>query len=581
MQFEVHTGSRPGRPQLALLICAGLLAGTIALAWWQAGEARALGKEQQVGNTPLRVQPPKRWIRPQEDPMSFILPVQEEGWRRRMFPFERRIRFEYQRQPTFESWNRLVGGRLDGARARQTLRPARIGPYEAVEAHKHVTQAVGRRNYLRETIVRMTCLPRGQVIVVEYDPLIDLRPADTEILEDVCSTLRIEDPTLTGSREAFLEQAGLRVPLEESWHVVGTDVPQVAGVYIGGAVDGWPAWSVGILRTWRAADRTASDLLIDSAAVHWLDFDAGARLRETTGMSNAAVHTLRCPGFGSRDRSPASLWIVDRGPSQIVMMNVYASERYAAAADDVARRIATTMEILPLESFPAIEPAEAAGRRLVSELRQRGAVPRWGRGERRVRYRGFWPTRVEIAVKREARGRNAENGYEGETAYNWQLGRNALETVRWRIGPNATAYVSRADRLLGRLQLTLREGRTADSDTATREIRIEGEPPRSFSFYPGPAYVPQPVEPIIEGWVARGEEAEAIIELSSGLGPGSCTALLRQLPAEDDYVRVLRQVDYWPEGMILAYDDEDAELVYQRAPAKYLERIPPGGEPPR
>ena len=582
MPLEVYTGSRPGRPRLAIVLCAALLAGALGLAWWQADETKALGPEENIARTPLWARPPKGWIVPSEEPQSFVLPVPRNERRQSLFPFERRIRFEYKRLPEFRSVDQLLRGRLDNSRALDTLRPARIGPYDAIEAHKTVVQMVGRNALPRETIVRLTCLPRGELIVVEYDPLLDLRPADTEILDDVCASLHIEDPTLTGAPDEFLQKAGLRLPLEPNWYVVGTDYPEVPGVYIGGSIDQWPAWSIGIYRTWLASGRTAADLLASVAADRWFDFDAAQRVHEAKGTNGTTVHALRCENFGRSDEPMPAVWIVERSPSQIAILYVFASPHFAAAADEVAQRIASSLEILPLDTLPSISTAEDAGRRLATELTERGAVPRWGREDRATRYRGFQTdSRIEILDRREALGHNAADGYQGSVAYVRQFaGRTVREAVRWRLDGQATAYVWNADRLLGRANLNITETRR-DRGNVTRNLSVDGRIVQTTSFNPGPNFVPPPATSIIEGWVARGEVPAAIVQESATLSPAPYTVLLHQLPPEDQNARVLLQTDYWPIGTILTYDDAQAELVQEQTPISHLERVPPGGPPPR
>jgi len=132
MQFEVSSGAKAGRPRLLPIVTAGLLAGALGLAWWQVHTRHALGSEQAVGDTPLRVQPPRGWVRDPRDPRAFILPSARRG-RRDQRAFERRIQFEYTRLPTFQTVVQLLAADVLGSRG--TVAQAervRLGPYPAV-----------------------------------------------------------------------------------------------------------------------------------------------------------------------------------------------------------------------------------------------------------------------------------------------------------------------------------------------------------------------------------------------------------------------------------------------------------------
>lgn len=577
MTFEVYTGARPGRPRLALVLAAAALALTLGLAWQQVRQRSALGPEQRVGDTPLRVRLPAGWQADPEDPQAFILPVREEGWRRQHLRYERRIRLEFERLGWFQPLEDLLrSGSLGDARRVSEARPARLGSYDALELDRFVPVRLGRRTLMRETIVRLTCLPRGQLVTVTYDPLIELRPSDREIVDDICRSLRIEDPTLVGPPDEFLRAAGLRLELDPGWRLVGAEFPEVAGVHVGGSVDGLPAWSIAIFRTWLAASRTPDDLLVDFAADRWLLLDVADRIERFAGADGAAVAALRHPDLGRTGATIQSAWTVKRTETQVAILFVQAGPRHAAAAEEAAARIAQSLRILPLEVFDALPQAEEAGRRLAAKLRERGAVPRWGRGAAQAQYRGRAPGGpFRVRVSREARGRNAERGYEGLMVVQTESRRE--EITRWTLDGRAEAYEWRADLFRGSVQVSALETRAAADAAVIRELTIGHPPPVRRSFQPGPAFVPPPAESVVEGWVAGGQPPAAVVHYSALLGPATRAVLLRKLPPDGAYPRVLIQEDHWPEGLIEAFDEQHAELQYVAWPGMELERIPPAG----
>jgi hypothetical protein len=93
------------------------------------------------------------------------------------------------------------------------------------------------------------------------------------------------------------------------------------------------------------------------------------------------------------------------------------------------------------------------------------------------------------------------------------------------------------------------------------------------TYRPGAGFVPPPAEEIIGGWVARKEAETAVVEVSSLLGPSTYTVFMRTLSPDGQHPRVLIQRDFWPLGAIQAWDDDQAETVYEIYPSARLERV--------
>ncbi len=559
---------RAGRPRVLLFVSAVVLVGTLGLAWYQTRGARALGDEQPVGDTILRIRPPVGWVADPEDRRAFILPVSDTDRRRRGYRYERRIGFRVYREPAFLSVDVLMQKLgLNEPRTLRTLRPARIGDYPAWEVHRFVPRRLQRRVLMCETVVRFTCLPRGHVITVVYDPLIDLRPADAEIMADVCASVRVVDDSLAGSAEGYLEHVGVSFEVEPSWVVVGPDLGQVAGLYVGGALDGAPSWSIGVFRTWLADHRKPADLLVDFAAESWLWWDAADQVESVVADGNVTICQIRHPQFGQSAGPIQSAWIVERGQGRAVLLFVYAGAARAAEADEVARRLCENMDVAELDYWPDLAAAADAGRKLAEKLTVRGALPRWGRGRQRARYIGE-TTRgvVSTLVERQAVGLNAEGGYKGVTTISRENQRE--ETMRWALGPRAASYTWQADMFFGKLQIGLLEERGSVVGPVNRRLIVGRRPREPRTFQPGSAFVPPPTEELIEGWVARGEAPAALVEHSTALGLASHSVLLQQLASDEDWPRVLLQVDYYPLGAIEAFDEARAEVVYVLHPAE-------------
>ncbi len=573
--FEVYTGARPGRPRLLLLLSAGLLAGTLALAWGQVRSAHALGPERRIGDTPLHVRLPKGWRVDPQNPQRFILPVERVH---RQAVFLRSIHVDYFRLPAFQPVGELLQqpelsptGQLVGRRA------AKLGPYPALELQEVGVVLAGRQPVQAATVTRLTCLPRGQVIRVVYRALADFGQADESIFDDFCRTLRIEDPTLDQPAETYLTRAAVALPLERDWTVVGTDFEQVPGVFIGGSGAAGPDWSMGVLRTWLGTGRTPRDLLADLAAELWLQWDP--QVQELQRPDGVTISVVRDDGRGAEEPRIVSAWLVVAEPARAALLLVYAAREGADAADAVAKRIATAVELGQPAGAPQLAAAEQAGAALASDLRKEGAAPRWGREPVTTRYEARGRDEV-VLVQRAAENRDPEAGYRGLIVR--RTGRRE-ERIDWQIDGQAETYSWTADFLRGELPVRVMERRRRASGPVERQVFVAEQRQQRFAFEPGGAFVPPPVESVAKGWIARGPTDAALIENSSLVGPGTHRVLLRRLPPDGPLPRVLVQVDFWPLGAIEAYDDDRAEPQYEIYPSARYQRVatPDGdGAPP-
>jgi hypothetical protein len=570
MLFEVYTGAKPGRPGLLVIATGALLASALGLAWFQVHTTAGLGPEQRIGNTPLWVRLPRGWQVDPRNPGRFVLPIAEHE-RRTTYEFERQIQFEYVRLPSFVSLETLLHlPVLSGSGKLTDVSRTRLGPYPAVEIQKLEPRRVGRLALWRETITRFTCLPRGQVIKVVYEPLEKLRPTDQAILEEVCASLRLDGPTLSGPPAEFLRCAGLKLPLDPQWQVVGTEFEETPGVYIGGLDDGIPGWSLAVFRTWLASGRTPRDLLADFAARNWLLWEVSDAIREQTRADGATVAAIQHPQFGRADPVIPSAWVVAQSPSRAAIIFVLAGPKEAAAADRAAARVAADLDLEPLAAIPDVETAEAAGRALVEDLTRAGPAARWGREPVATTYRREGSDE-RVIVERGAIERDPNRGYEG--AISRATGRTQREGLRWTLDARAGAYTWQSDLFHGTSQVRVEERRATPDGEVSRQVYVDERRTRRARFTPGPGFVPPPAAAIIRGWVARQDQSPALVSESSELGPATHTVLLRHLAPEGTLPRVLAQEDFWPFGSIEAYNDSRAETEYEMYPDAEYRRV--------
>jgi hypothetical protein len=143
------------------------------------------------------------------------------------------------------------------------------------------------------------------------------------------------------------------------------------------------------------------------------------------------------------------------------------------------------------------------------------------------------------------------------------------------VDSRAGKYNVQVDLWYDQLTVTVHEQRAQPGGDVVRVVTAERRGEHEWTYRPGPAFVPPPTEEILEGWVARNEPPAAFVEESSLLGPGTYTVLLRHLPPDGERLRVLVQQDFWPTGVIEAFDDARAEIIYETGPSWEMRRREP------
>lgn len=587
MPMEVHLGSRPGKPRLLLFSCATVLVLSLAAAWVQVRDARALGPEVRIADTPIRVQLPRDWIRDPSNPQAFLLPIRGES-RRSMFGFERRMQFSYRRWPHREE----IGHILESMGLRTTLQAekTRIGRHPAVQVKTLVPTRIGRKLLQRELLVRVASLPDGQSITVIYEPLLDLRPADAEIMDDVCRTLRLDGDEALPTPAESLARAGVRIPVGHAWQIASLGPQTTPAVAISDSVDGVPTWTVEVQRTWLAHGRTPVDLLADLVAEAWQDFDA-PDVEVVQRPDGATIYSMKYPYGDTQAVVVTGAWIVSRSADRTALLRLYADLSDSAAAVAAVDTLAQQIEVEPLPAFADLGNAEEAGLRLARDIRQRGPTARWGRTAVELNYdgrlRGIASGADWQSVWRETKRRyDAEDdSYAGQDVV-WLVPEQRRRprdvpywAESWRSAVSGTAYEYQRDFTLGDSLVSVQETWMPGATEVKRTLSINGRREKRRRFVPGPAFVAPPLEEVVAGWVARGDVAKsAVIEVSSQLGPGTHTVLLSQMPPDGALPRVLIQDDYAPFGRVMTFAEETAEVAYTVSDMAAFWR--PGAQPP-
>ncbi len=569
---EVFVGVRAGNSQRLLIATAALLLGTLGLAWTQSRLARALGPEQQVGQLPIWVRLPAGWQRDADDPQAFVLPIHKEGG---LTPFsDRHLDIQFQKAAHFESPEELA------ERLRllsREITPAMIGRFPAFECIQRLDPLRSRLRLPRERLTRVTSFPNGYRLVLNYDALLNLTPADLEQFDDICRSLRLAEPAVTEPLESWSERAALRLPeLPGTWSA-GPDLSETPAVFVGGLDRGVPVWAVGAFRTFLTGGRQLADLLADYAAAKWLVWDIDAQVQRETGADGREIAWFLAPpqrlGSGT-----AGVGAVRLAADAAAIILVYADGDQRAAAFYAARKIAAELELAAHPLFADLPAGGEAGQLLAGRLKQRGGLPRWGRAPRETRYRMTTSFETEeIIVMRSPVQSAPERGYEGSVLRReiraGRLWPAPMFSLRWQLDGQATAYSFLLKQTYQFTEQEILEARPARSDRVERTLRIDRESVGPFQYTIGPAFVALPAESLIQGWVARGEPARAVVECTSLFGPATHQVLLQRLEPEGDRPRLLLLHDFMPFGEVLTFDDAAAETLVERAPGMRTERI--------
>lgn len=568
MPLEVYVGSREPRRQLALILCATVLALTLGLAWYQVDSRTGLGPEHRVGNYPVWIRLPRKFVPDPNHPNSFVLPQAIPG-HKEMVP-ERRITVSYERNEPYASTDAMLREvRLMDPRAVRTLHAAKLGPFPAAQVQEVIRGRTHKGlEFEQGRLIRFAALPNGHRLIVEFTTYGPPRPSDDAMMDDTCAAIRVDDPQISGDPAQHLAQAAVKLKLADTWLTAGATLAGVPSVYIGGTEDGLPAWAVGIYRTWLVPGRTPQDLLVDFAQTEWLAFDQAAHIETLPMPAGRTAHLLRHPQFGQFDVPTPAVCVVSQAPELAAVLVVRASRYYAAGGVQATQEIAAQIELQPVLDWAPLADDLARGVELAQTLHKQGARPRWGREGLATVYEGAaFGNRFMLFVTRDPNGGNAEFGYEGT-----QQREDDVHGVQWRgqltwtLGPHAQAYEwDRRFFTAGPTEIRFLERRAGANTPVTRSLVVGKKAQTPQSFQPSKRFVAPPAQELLEGWVARGEPTSALIDVSAALLTQTASVRLRHVSHAGDPPQALSQLDYYPAGTLLTFDEQRAEIVRQES----------------
>ncbi len=327
--FDVHTGSKPGRPTVLLLLAGGVLVVALGLAWAQVWSARALGEAVALEGTPLVVRTPKGWVRDVDNPRLFGKLIHKEVWGREMWAAERTVEFHYN-----QFSKQFL--RLFQVASAYPSQPARIGEWEGV-------QYVVDRNTPRmpgQMAFRWVTTPGGSQIGVEYTPLAELSHGDLYLLDEICQAVQMDDTDSRPTPGELLARAGMSFPVDEGWEILGPDDQEGPGFWVQEVEDHRPVWAIGVFRRVGAIDPVRL-LRLEARQLR-----LGASPQGGSREDGTFVGVVRQPDALRGGSAVAALWVVSQPPKETAVLYVLAGPGYAGRADGAAEQLVATMEFV-------------------------------------------------------------------------------------------------------------------------------------------------------------------------------------------------------------------------------------------
>ncbi|MBI5865110.1 MAG: hypothetical protein HZB38_11505, partial [Planctomycetes bacterium] len=536
---EVHSVTRPGRPALLVLLTGALLAGSLGLAWYQSHEKRALGDPTPIEDTPLIVRVPRDWVQSPTEPGLFLLADRKHV--DALSELEREVQFRYLRRRGFEPPERVIRT-WDRSERSQSSEPSEthIRGIRAVQVRRIRMLSIFGHRLVKESLLRVACHPRGDIIAVEYSPTAELTGADLELFDLMCAGIEFSDPELNLTGDDAKKNAGLDFPTRKNWHVAGPVHPGTPVVHVVAGRAGRDGWVVQAARSWLSATRTPADLLYD--AVVSVRPELRERLRTVEwgrkdGVSVAAamVDVDRSSGDGAYVAFALSR---AEGEVGLVLTDFADISRDSLST---ARDLADHLNFASWPNSPDWAAAGAAGEELAKRITTRGASTWWSRAAVRAAYQAAIGEKSEIACceKRSATSGSPERGYAfAGQSMSLDTSTKHYRQTSWTIDDRAEGYSLQHE--VGVLESLLPGSRGLISADLVRETREPGGPVRRKSgmaasrteeteFVPGPAFVCPPAEELAAAEVAGWERGEALIQVSNPTGRGENARFLRPL----------------------------------------------------
>ena len=272
--------------------------------------------------------------------------------------------------------------------------------------------------------------------------------------------------------------------------LIGSDFPEVRGLYVQNNEGHIPTWGLAVFRTWLAPGKQGADLLASMAAHRWPETTDRVELESRARADGAAIAVLRCPSLPSQGADVTSAWLLVKSSAEVVLVMAMADADAAGAADEAAEQLVEAIEIVT--PYPeGLDAAWQRGSELAALYRQNGAAPWWGQNVVTTYYYGRNATRqFVVEARRQPIGGSPASGYEGSILFLYDRAEDS-EEHSWTLGADGASYVRRIGMDLDRqgqpMSTRLREVREA-GETTLQRVMVEGRRVES-TVQTGPAFI--------------------------------------------------------------------------------------------
>lgn len=329
--FEVHTGTKPGRPAVLALLSAGALVGTLGLAWTQVRGSLALGDEIQIDGTPLIVRSPRGWTQDGRNPRVFGKLVRKRVWRREVWAAERTLEFYYN-DFLFQYTQMFQAAPM------QATQPGRVGPWDGMQYQWRERSRTGEVHKL----YRVVSTPEHAQIGVEYTPLGEVSHGDLQLMDVVCDAVRLDESGRGIAPEELLGYVGVDFPLAAGCEVVGPDNLDGPTVWVQKIEGGRPVWALGVVRRY-VREETERLLLITEAKQYMPRLAEERVFKRDDGTE---IRVIPNPDALRGGSVFVSLWLVRQSAGESALIYTLADPRRADEALEAAAELAERLRFV-------------------------------------------------------------------------------------------------------------------------------------------------------------------------------------------------------------------------------------------
>lgn len=559
--IEVHSGARPGRPVLLLIISAIVLCVTLGLARLQVATKRALGAAISLPNSPLVIRPPQEWSADEKVPNRF---VQSSGARGLFSEWEDQRSIEFHYETLYPGVTARAAAQILISEVTEFLPNARkvnVGPWGGLEIQR--TGALIRDNVAarRTEICRLAVSPRGDVLLVRYECFGTPTLGDLTRLDDICDAIKFEKEARyaidQSAAEALLH---FQFGKMDDWEFLHQFRPESLGVILSRETAD-ERTTINFLRTWRSFDRDPIAILCDRAAIRLrVPYDT-LQVQELVSSNDSLIAYIESDP-SERDPDTNTAFSILANGEQLALIDITTS----APLDDTGgflQDVFGEAQLQPVPRFANLDAATEVGRQVIADVRETGIAQSLPTSDHEQIFASSGAL-IREEIERVRRSRSTRNvwqhaGEETRIVYAPIFrGPQELSSEQWVTDDTATIFKLNGEQPIQRPTFVFSEERKTVSGPVIRQI-LSGRK-RETSFDPGPNYAAPPLLPYVYASFANGNEPQLLVEVSAIRAAATNALLATVLERTIGQTQLFLQTDSRPTGMIYVIDNETGEI---------------------